>query len=122
MRDGSVIRILSARAIVVDLGSNDGVTAGTRFGIYTAKDSVVHPQTGVRLGELEQLKATVIAESVYPTFSVARPPSVVTNPLTLGTERKPGQLSIDSGEAEPLPGSGPVRIGDPVRELLTPKS
>jgi hypothetical protein len=115
VREGKVVRVLSSRAIVIDLGQNEGVKEGMRFGIHTQVDAIVDPATGRRLGDLDMRKATVVAEAVYPQFSVASPPTRTESPSIaspLATRRVPGNLEV--GKTEPLPGAGPVSVGDRV--------
>jgi hypothetical protein len=105
---------------VIDLGTNDGVTDDQRFGIHTQVDEVVDPSTGARLGPLAMRKAIVVARSVYPRFSVASPPPRVER-ARLNLPGQPihveQQLDVKSSEITPLPGAGPVSVGDRVLAL-----
>lgn len=71
---GKVAAILSKRALVLNVGSGDGVEIGTRFVILNSKGvDVLDPDTGEVLGTVEVPKTIVKVVRVDgPHLSVAR--------------------------------------------------
>jgi hypothetical protein len=116
MREGKVVRILDTRTVVIDLGELDGVQPGMRFGIFTPREDIQDPSTGVVLGQLELRKATVRAGAIYPRFTVASPPARIERPRLGGLEgeRVQDQLNVRRGEIAPLGRGSEVRLGDRV--------
>ena len=68
---GKIIRIVDARTVIIDLGSEHGVTQGARFSIIAEAEPIVHPDTGETLGILPVVKAKLKADRVYSKFTVA---------------------------------------------------
>lgn len=50
---GKVLKVIDDYTIVINKGSNDGVTPGCRFLIYHLGEEIIDPDTGDGLGELE---------------------------------------------------------------------
>jgi len=132
--DIRVIRILDTTTLIVNAGTNDGIEAGTRFGIYTPVEDVVDPETEEVLGRYRRRKAVVVATSVYPRFTVASAPTTrrrVTETsgglLNFGiggtrnrTEVVQEDLPVAEFEVKPLPTGMDIHIGDHVEPLGDP--
>ncbi len=125
---GTIIRVFDERGVVLDVGTEHGVTKGLKFGIYTPEEEILAPETGERLGGYRTQKAEVIAQDVFPKFTVARPPAkrvrvrndprpsapeALSSLLGVGSWKYvPGDLEVEPGEVEPLPTGRTVRVGD----------
>jgi len=60
-----VIKVIDKYTIVINAGSEHGVTTGQRFLIYSlSEDDIIDPVTGDNLGKLEILKGTGTATHV----------------------------------------------------------
>lgn len=67
-----VAKIIDSNTIVINAGSNDGITLNTVFQIVGKNgDKVKDPDTGQILGTLSEIKGRVIATHVYPNMTVA---------------------------------------------------
>jgi hypothetical protein len=65
-----VAQILSDTTLVLNVGSAAGVREGTRFLIYQNGKEILDPQTGVPLGTVEIVKATVEVDHVQEKLCV----------------------------------------------------
>ena len=69
---GKVARVLNAREVALNRGSNDGVEVGMIFNILSSAGSEIRdPDTGELLGSVELPKATVKVTMVQNRVSVA---------------------------------------------------
>ena len=69
---GKVARILNSREIVINVGSNSGVTVGMRFEVMDPKgEDVLDPDTRELLGSVERPKVRVKICKVQERLSVA---------------------------------------------------
>ena len=136
MIEGKVAAILSARELIINRGSADGVVEGMKFEILDdAGRAVVDPETGESLGSLQRAKVRVEAAQVEKRFAVARtyeswreniggigittmsnplsrilePPRWVTHYKTLKTSEETWEPLKESESA--------VKTGDGVRQL-----
>ena len=128
-REGKVVKVLSPTEVVVNLGAQDGISAGSEFLIFQYGDDVLDPDTGASLGRLEvvrgrgepkhiQEKMTVVAAETR-TRSVKK---LVRVPLTRDEEsiamvtgyrfRPAQEITEDVEEQEPFDN---VQVGDLVR-------
>jgi len=70
---GAVARILSARELVINRGSDHGVTQGMHFEILAPEgEDIEDPDTGDLLGSVDRPKVAVRIVEVKPKLSVAR--------------------------------------------------
>lgn len=70
---GSVARVLSARELVINRGSADGVELGMKFNILDQNGlSITDPETGEVLGSVHRPKVQVVVTQVETHLSVAR--------------------------------------------------
>ena len=71
--EARVARILSARELVLNKGSDDDVNVGMRFAILNSKGTdIVDPESGEVLGSVEVEKTLVKVVRIYDRLSVAR--------------------------------------------------
>ena len=135
MIQARVIRILGATRLILNAGSEAGVTENMRFQIIGPEvDEIVDPATGETLGHLTNTKATVVAKRVFEGFTIAgteeyleeieEPPKDPWIGLLTGyrqrakTARVPYRLDINQAEVTPLfNGDSAVHIGDEAIEI-----
>ncbi len=123
---GKVVRILSPTEVVVNLGSNDGVSPLSSFVIYVLGDEILDPDTQESLGHLEIVRGTGNAKHIQDKMTTIQSAERTKEarehkrPVT-----PPPQISIFGGkqyetiveEVEvPAPFEG-VQVGDLVRVL-----
>jgi hypothetical protein len=132
--EGAVAKILTARELVINRGSKDGVEVGMKFQVLDPKaENVEDPETGNVLGSIDRPKVEVETTRVADHLSIAR---------TFHSQRQNlGGLSISAALArqfEPIrlheryetlrtdeatwedldESKSFVKTGDPVREII----
>ncbi|MEZ5126799.1 MAG: hypothetical protein R2826_11265 [Thermoleophilia bacterium] len=129
---GKVARLLNARELALNIGSDQGVVPGMRFAVLNPRgEDITDPDTGETLGSVEVQKVLVEATRVEPRVCVARtyrtrttrvsggvmpkvdffsPPKYRTTAETLRAADNPGQAEIDESDSF-------VKVGDPVVEI-----
>ena len=125
---GQVAAILNERELVINRGSDHGVTHGMKFRVLTKEDVVVEdPETRKPLGQIVRVKVRVQADAVQERMTICR---------TYETLRRAGlsALSVfreqvaeaqyrtlkvgDEGFLPPISEKESyIRIGDPVEEI-----
>jgi hypothetical protein len=136
---GKVAKILNARELLINRGSEDGVHEGMRFAVLDPQaENVKDPETGEVLGSIFRPKVTVQISQVEPHLSLAETYRKTTV-NTGGSSALGGTLSkmfeppnyverfetLKSSEAtwEALPESESfVKTGDPVVQVVTTSS
>jgi hypothetical protein len=129
---GRVIRILDDRRVVLNVGLDDGVERGMRFGIYTPQDEIVDPESGENLGSYRERKATAIAQVVAQRFTILQPPPRGGNWLLESfksgrpgipaqPERDDPRFPVEPYSVQPLPTGSTIKIGDAAEEIPTQK-
>ncbi|GEO77660.1 hypothetical protein LCR01_21030 [Companilactobacillus crustorum] len=67
-----IAKIIDTTSVVINAGEDDGIKKGDKFQIIGKKGvEVLDPETGDFLGTLDDLKATIIANTVYPHMTIA---------------------------------------------------
>ena len=130
-KTGRVIRIFDDENLVVNLGAEDGIEDRMTLSVYAPPVDISDPETDEDLGKYHHLKAKVRVKKVDSRFSIVGPVPVRTEikkPVSpafglfqqFQTEYKTeaGELYVDESEADPLPSSTAIRIGDPVYAFL----
>ena len=136
---GKVAQILNTRELVINLGSNDGITPGMYFDVMNPKGmDIEDPDTGDILGSIERPKVRVKVSRVETKLSIAStyksrkiniggkggghilgsslmsqylaPPKWVTKYETLKTQEKTWE-NLDEKESY-------VKIGDPMVQVI----
>lgn len=132
---GSVAKILNAREIIINRGTEDGVEPGMRFTILDPEeDDVTDPETGEVLGVIHRPKLDVIVGRVEPRLAFARTPHArrvnaggpdwEAMSRAFDRIRKPryathtGALQTDEPLWDAGDGDRRVRTGDPVEQIL----
>ena len=132
---GSVAKILNAREVIINRGTEDGVEPGMRFTILDPEeDDVTDPETGEVLGVIHRPKLDVIVGRVEPRLAFARTPHARRvnaggpdwEAMSRAFDRILKPRNATNTEAlqtdEPLWDAGDgdhrVRTGDPVEQIL----
>jgi hypothetical protein len=115
---GRIIRIISKKRCIINLGSDHGVAEGMEFGVFTPEEEITDPSTGEVLGMYRRQKTTLEPDEIYARFTVASRPTVYQSPTIFptGTSSWP-DLPVSSNEIKPLPSGTQIRVGDLVEEL-----
>jgi hypothetical protein len=130
---GAVAAILNRREVVLNIGSEDGVTEGVKFAILNPRGVEIHdPNTHEKIGSVEIPKVFVQATRVQEHLTVARtfvtkrknvggsggipldifrPTRYVEEPETLRTSDKPYVEELPEEESY-------VKVGDPVVQVI----
>lgn len=72
-----VVKIINSKQIVINAGTDDGVTEGQLFRIVSPDknaESVIDPDTGENLGTLNLVKAKVVITTAYSKMSIVEAP------------------------------------------------
>lgn len=72
-----VARVVSPTELVLAAGADDGVEEGMEFVVYSLSDAIRDPDTGEDLGQIEIVKARVVAAHVQDRMTVVRTKSRV---------------------------------------------
>jgi hypothetical protein len=129
---GKVLRIFDEVSLLVDLGSADGVKRGDRLVVFEQGGEVTDPDSGKSLGQMELVKAELIAADVMEHMSLlmtdfeASPSSGL--PLSarmvrdsVKSEREGARrikMTVAPGELSGRPSPAPIKKGDPVRRVV----
>ena len=70
--EGKIAKILNPRELVLNRGSDDGVSVDMEFAVIEPRLSIIDPETQEPLGELEREKIRVRVFETHPKFSLAR--------------------------------------------------
>ena len=70
--EGKIAKILNTRELVLNRGSDDGVSVDMEFAVLEPRLSIIDPETKEPLGELEREKIRVRVFETHPKFSLAR--------------------------------------------------
>ena len=70
--EGKIAKILNTRELVLNRGSDDGVSVDMEFAVLEPRLSIVDPDTQELLGDLEREKVRVRVFETHPKFSLAR--------------------------------------------------
>lgn len=124
---GEVVRILSNKELVINLGYNDGVKLDDEVIIYEVGEEVSNVD-GVMIGTLDYIKAKLVVTTVYANLSKCGYPkenmttfekSVASISKSFISYETQKSLNVDKNEIEPYKKnhSDVIRIGDNVKIL-----
>ena len=124
---GEVVRILSNKELVINLGYNDGVKLDDEVIIYEVGEEVSNVD-GVIIGTLDYIKAKLVVTTVYANLSKCEYPqenmttfeqSVASISKSFISYETQKSLNVDKNEIEPYKKnhSDIIRIGDNVKIL-----
>jgi hypothetical protein len=80
-KEYKVVRILDEYRIVVNAGSDHGVTLNSLFKILGVIDKIIDPETLEHLGDISGVKACVVPTEIHAKFTVCRNSEVI-SPFT----------------------------------------
>lgn len=99
--EGKVASILTARELVINKGSEDGVEVGMRFAVLNRKgNEILDPDTNEALGSVELPKTFVKVISVEPRLAIAKTFREFVTPAVQGIFGSLGSGSLMSGSPE----------------------
>lgn len=120
-----VVKIIDDETIVINAGSNIGISPGDMFEIFETGNIVTDPNTGESLGTLDTIKDTVEAINVFPKMCVCRhyitynAIGSITSSLTKTTAKT---LNVDISQISGgLSSDKTIRLGDKVRQIKNKK-
>ena len=88
--EGKVAAILDENKFVINRGRIAGVDEGMTFAIFTISEDVIDPETGVPLGNFEDVKAEVQVIYVQEKMCTA---------LRIPKDTKPHDLKVEIGDS-----------------------
>lgn len=123
---GKVIKIFSETSLLVNLGKKDGLKKGDRLVVIEKGEEMKDPESGESLGELELVKAELVAADVQEQMSMLRTESrgadTMSVPLStlmvrdsIKTDRDQEKMAVAPGEISGNPALSPIKTGDVVR-------
>lgn len=123
---GKVITIFSETSLLVNLGKKDGLKKGDRLVVIEKGEEMKDPESGESLGELELVKAELVAADVQEQMSMLRTESrgadTMSVPLStlmvrdsIKTDRDQEKMAVAPGEISGNPALSPIKTGDVVR-------
>lgn len=132
-----VARVVSPTELILAAGADHGVEEGMEFIVYCLSDMIFDPETGENLGEIEIVKARLIAAHVQDKITIARTKSKtvkqVIDPMAILAESFLGpaihRREVSVVVAEKMAIDKPesvtekdlvVRVGDLARTVNTP--
>lgn len=115
-----VVRILDEYRIIVNAGTNDGVSSDSYFEITGAIDKVYDPETQEFLGSIDGVKATVYPMDIFEKMSICQArrlfaPADIAPRLGLLEQflmGKPEKLPVDKSQISNPEAYTPIMIGD----------
>ena len=123
---GKILRIFDETTLLVNIGVKDGVKRGDRLVVIEKMGEVKDPDSDESLGELELIKAELVATDVQEKISILKtePGRTPSKSLPLSARmvqdsvRADGtqyRMSVAPGEMSGIPAPSPVKVGDIVR-------
>ena len=80
--EGKIASILNERDVVINKGSDDGITEGMRFKVNDPAVKISDPDTGDELGTMRREKIRVKVMELQPRFSIAKTYETYTAPMS----------------------------------------
>ena len=126
--NGKIIRIIDTKTVIINLGTNDGITNESYFNILGEPEEIIDPFSNSILGSVNVVKAKVKTSQAYDKFTIATTNWIshnikLANPFASGisqffetVETDTGELKVDKTEVQPWKAKSemPVKIGDTV--------
>lgn len=128
---GTVMKIFDETSLLVNLGEKYGLKRGDRLVIVEKGGEVKDPETGESLGELELVKAELVAVDVQEKMSVLMtelsqaPQTSIPLSARMIQDSVKGRVSegrrttmvVSPGEISGQPATSPIKTGDLVRRV-----
>jgi len=137
--EGKVAQILSESLLIINVGADAGVRTGLALVVIAQGEEVKDPETGEVLGRWEIPKGYVRATHVQDRLSTCEgftpgredakgddPSTNVLSAALIAHSMRPetwrrtsgAKLNVNRAEIAGMPATGPISVGDVVRELL----
>ncbi|MEU8425549.1 hypothetical protein AB0C15_32210 [Micromonospora sp. NPDC048835] len=118
---GKVAHLIDERTLVINRGTDHGVTVGMRFAVLNPKGAdVVDPDTGETIGSVDIDKVLVKVVRVAPKMAVARTFRTFVSGIgaIMSSEKRHETLSVEGStyKQDLEEKDSYVKIGDPVVE------
>lgn len=122
-----IIKIIDENRVVVNAGTNDGISTKSLLEIFVPGENVIDPETGENLGSLDYIKARLEVITVMPRMCVCvnnkmeiTELKTIMSAMESGRTTKRASLNIDS---EDISGGyenidKKIHVGDKVRKAL----
>jgi hypothetical protein len=129
---GRIIRIVDKNTVIVNLGTEDGITFSTIFSIMGEPEQIIDPENNEVLGEVYIVKARVKAKTVTEKFTIATTKWADIRLDALGgsfdsssgalenVEKDQGELLVEEADLQPwkAKSESPVKVGDTAEALV----
>ena len=127
-----VAAVMDDTTLVLNAGSQQGVSEGMLFDIVAQHQEIADPDTGESLGQWEVAKARVVVTHVQEKMSTVRTPLaeeieasstlstlMVRHSFGLYGERRGERTSLDvrANSMSGRPAAKPIEVGDPARSV-----
>jgi len=123
MIEARVIRIISKKQLILNVGLEHGVEVRMKFSIYSPTVQIIDPETNEEMGEYRSLKTKVEVDSVFERFCIASRPYEYmddTEPWEHDGDSVWPDLPVEGPDIDPLPTGSTIRIGDVAEEAPQP--
>ena len=132
---GKVVQIIDESLIVLNVGEVSGAKTGMRFVVFEEGDEVKDPDSGNSLGHVELVKGIVVvthvqehmcqatgaAEQNAATGTVLSEKMVREN-IDFGALQRARKMNVAREKMYGRKSTGPINVGDGVRQLTTDES
>lgn len=118
-----VIKIIDDQLIVINAGSDDGITADDIFEIYEAGMEIIDPISKENLGFMDLIKAKIEIAELYPKMALCQNEEILTSSVLTPIDNFMTRKQRKSLNINPLDISGGfedsdriISVGDFVRK------
>jgi hypothetical protein len=127
---GKVAQIIDESLIVLNVGSNNGVSVGMRFSVFEEGEKVLDPSTGVALENVEHVKGTIEIVHVQEKIAQATGKSdeytgsktlsekMVQENINFGVGKQLNKMNVVRDQMAGRRSGGPIKVGDGIRQLI----
>jgi len=132
---GKVAQIIDESLIVLNVGEAAGVTPGMQFVVFEEGDEVKDPESGASLGRVELVKGLIVVTHVQEHMSQATgapekststdsvlSEKMVRENIDFAALQRARQMNVARDQMYGRKSTGPINVGDGVRQLAAPES
>ncbi len=110
MKQIQVAYVINNEKLVLNVGSEDGISKGQEFLIYgLSEDDIIDPATNISLGRLELVRGVGVVEYIQDKMCIIKTNTVKKSPAFSVTQALSGELCY-------IPFDSP-KVGDFAREI-----
>lgn len=111
-----IVKIIDPTAFVINAGHMNHIYKGDKFQIMGNQGvPVVDPDSGKTLGTLDEVKAVIVAETVYDNMSICRSERTQPGYSVLSAITRHQELDVDKSQITGgTPQSSPIKVNDQV--------